>query len=372
VQASAFWQWSNFAEQHVPAARRPLRVNLDETAVCLSQACRKGNVLISNIMNAVQHAPLAARRTYLTHVALICDVADIQPVLPQVLIVNERTVPAERLPAIRAALPANVFVLRQKSAWNNNAVCAWVIRRLGRALAPHAADYQAILFLDTHKTHYSREVLAACRSCGIWPVYVPAKLTWLLQPLDTHAFLLFKLMLQRFCLAARIRLNRVGPLDVDELIQCICSAIREVLQGRTWTHAFEHNGIGLAQAGLSVRVKAALQIDAVPATCDARPNEEQLQRCFPKRTAVKPLANAIWKAYIPKPPAIAKAPCPPTTAAPMCVAPVGVRLGPPARPKPLPPFGLRRSTRLAKAGPPAKSHASHHAAGSAAPSRPGA
>lgn len=39
-----------------------------------------------------------------------------------------------------------------------------------------------------HKTHYSPEVLSTCSRNNLHVSFVPAKLTWALQPADTHVF----------------------------------------------------------------------------------------------------------------------------------------------------------------------------------------
>ena len=193
-KATAAWQWWNYLETRTPPGTSLLRINLDETAVCLHQGGRSGNIFVTKQSRAglVESATLGQRRTYLTHVAFICDRTDLQPRLPQILIGNEATLPLHALPALRAMCPPNVFLIRQKSSWNNNTLCANIIGRLKRALAPHAAGCQLVLILDTVKLHSADAVLHACRRWDVWPLFCPAKLTWLLQPLDTHAFGLYK------------------------------------------------------------------------------------------------------------------------------------------------------------------------------------
>jgi hypothetical protein len=58
-------------------------------------------------------------------------------------------------------------------------------------VAPYKATVQPILFLDDVRFHTTAHVLRACATAGIWAVVVPALMTWILQPLDTDAFLPF-------------------------------------------------------------------------------------------------------------------------------------------------------------------------------------
>ena len=112
-KAFAAWQWYNYCASRVPGGKRILRLNMDETAVCLYQGARRGNVFISRATERIQHGPLGARRTYLSHVAFICDDSTIQPLLPQFLIANRHTIDDVQLAEVRASCPPNVFVLRE-------------------------------------------------------------------------------------------------------------------------------------------------------------------------------------------------------------------------------------------------------------------
>lgn len=267
---------------------------MDETAICLFQSGGKGNIFLARADPAVQHAPLAMRRSYLTHVAFVCDDPRLQPLLPQVLIGNERTIPARQLAALRRGLPPNVYLLRERSAWNNAALCAKIIRWLGAALAPHAGTHQPILLLDCARIHVGAGVFAACSAVGVWAVLVPPRMTWLLQVLDTHAFFLYKLHLQKAVQATRLR-TASGSLGIVGLVPCVCAAIRCVLQGRPWATAFDYNGFGSRQVGLGDRVRTHLQLAGAPDVADTRPSAEVVKRCFPKRSRVP--AKAIWRPF---------------------------------------------------------------------------
>ena len=80
-----------------------------------------------------------------------------------------------------------VDFVRAKSAWVNTAVMMNVLSRLKHSLA-HIPNSQVILLLDSHKAHLNKNVLELAVSLNIWVLVVPAKLTWLLQPLDAHVF----------------------------------------------------------------------------------------------------------------------------------------------------------------------------------------
>ena len=120
-KAIATWRWHNFAMRSASSGRTPLRINLDETAICLYQGGRRGNIFLSDGAPAVEHVSLGKRRKYMSHIAVICDVPHIQPLLPQTLVCNERTIPANKYVELRDGMPPNVYLVRQRSAWNNTA-----------------------------------------------------------------------------------------------------------------------------------------------------------------------------------------------------------------------------------------------------------
>ena len=94
-KASASWQWWNYCCSQVPEGKSVLRINMDETSVCLWQGHRRGTVFVDRKRRrgerVVQRVPRGKRRCCLTHVALICDRSDLQPLVPQVVIGNLKT-----------------------------------------------------------------------------------------------------------------------------------------------------------------------------------------------------------------------------------------------------------------------------------------
>ena len=105
------------------------------------------------------------------------------------------------------------------------------------------ADRQAILLMDAHSCHFSKAALAAARAQDIWPCVIPASMTGILQPLDTHVFARFKLSL-------RTRLHQLmlsdtnRDLTADEVLDALMHAMKGVLQKNKWASVFENSGFG--------------------------------------------------------------------------------------------------------------------------------
>ena len=315
------WQWYNFLARQTPTGCRLLRVNLDETSVKLFQGDQKGTVFFKKkrprepagaaeegaeeaggAAEPVQKVSLQKKRTCLTHVGLICDQSDVQPFLPQFLIGNEHTFPESSMDAFRAACPDNVVLVRQKSAWMNVQLSKRVFRSLAEALRRHEREkvhppmlrLQPALCMDAANVHIHEACVRSCYALRIWLIVVPARLTWLLQPLDTHAFQKYKEYFKTAYQRARL-LTDDGTLAVADFLNVFYDTIRRVLQGQKWARAFEADGYGPQQAKVSSFILQHLQLEEPPVVPDTAPAVETLQLCFPRNRAV-PLPTMLLRA----------------------------------------------------------------------------
>ena len=303
AQASCAWQLSNYSQDLAAArGREVVHVNLDETAVRLHPGKGKGAVFVSRARVAGRRGQRVAKwkqRCSMTHIGVLCDRPDLQKVLPQFILGNERALPARRLAALRAAAPSNVILVRLKSAWSSIAMTAYVIRRVAASIAAQRGrigDVQLILILDAAKIHLHADVLRACKGIGAWLIVVPARMTFLLQPLDTHVFATYK---WRFLLAyQRARAAsaaETGDVDIADLLQCVYEAIRLVMEGRSWAHAFAQNGFCHQQAALCKTLKSQLELGQAVAVGATRPSDDQLRLCFPRRFNVR--VDLYWSLF---------------------------------------------------------------------------
>ena len=242
TQARAVWQWYNYAAEAVRGNKIVLNINFDETSVAYYYGEGKGYVLVNakdkSAKEAVTHAARGEMRGAMTHVAVICDHSEIQSELPQVFISNKILRSLKAYTDVDNALPRNIFIVRQDSGWNNNDIMSKLIRLLGKALAPRRGQVAPIIFMDTARCHGHARVLRACRDTGIVPIFIPAKATWLLQPLDTHAFALYKASMRRAYNDAQIDSGN-NVLYTVSWIWILVKVTQQVLQGRTWKRSFE-------------------------------------------------------------------------------------------------------------------------------------
>ena len=266
-----------------------LVINWDETACRLHYSGGRGFCTraaegdASSQPRLMQHAPTSRKRGSLTHVALVCTDSAIQPKLPQIVMGNERTLTAGELTAIQGQnLPPNVQVWRRKSAWVTKDSMREILKEIWKCVRPYQKERQVVLLLDSHPCHLDPMFLANCVRKKIWVVFVPAKLTWLLQPLDTHAFSVYKRVLRAdYC--RLVQESATGRVGVAEVVGSIGRTIRRVLHRRVWKTAFEQNGFTSSTRRASKRVLSHLQWSPPPQISSELPSFAQFQAMLPSR-----------------------------------------------------------------------------------------
>ena len=226
-------------------------------------------------------------RTTLTHIAVVCDDAALQPLLPQVIVANTKTILRKQLLRLIIESPPNVRLVRRQTSWNTAALQEEVIGWLREALQPFRDRYTPVLLMDAAPVHLASNVLRACVERSIHVIVVPAQMTWLLQPLGTRVFRLYKATFMRAFQTARTRTD-TGHLTVAAFLQVVYSTIREVLQGRTWHHAFAACGYTMGQTDVSESVLSELELAQRPQVSSACPDEQQLQYIFPRNCTIPP------------------------------------------------------------------------------------
>ena len=176
---------------------------MDETSVPYGFGQARGNVTASRVSKtAVAQVSRSELRGAVTHVAFATHDSAVQARLPQVIIGNTRKFTPGLLAAVMPQKPANVALIRQKIAWNTTTLMLHIIEILG-ATMQNFPQHQAVLVLDTASCHTAPRVVRAASAQGIWFSFIPAKLTFLLQPLDTHIFASYKVVLKKMYMQAR-------------------------------------------------------------------------------------------------------------------------------------------------------------------------
>ena len=159
------------------------------------------------------------------------------------------------------------------------------IRTLAEFLSTRLQARQAILIMDTLPVHWHHASLLQCQRRQLWPFFVPAKLSWLLQPLDTHVFASLKAHCRRLYAEAQST-SAEGRLTVMTILSLLLRASTSTLHGPDWSHAFAQLGYGKQQAKLSGTLQRKSLQFALRPPYTGEFNQNVLDRVMPRSSRI--------------------------------------------------------------------------------------
>ena len=290
-QAEAVWRWFRFLESRVPAEKRPLILNLDETSVRFYYTPQKG-VLVpeKSTTEGPKAAPMSGRNTSrgqmrkaLSHVAIITSDFAVQKSLPQILMVARRVCNKKDMAAACAAVDAPVELWPRTSGWVNQKEFAVLLTRVAAALEAFP-DRQPILLLDAHRVHCSEETVKHAASVGIWICVIPASCTHVLQPLDTDVFARYKMLLR----AKLLERSASGPnadLPFPVIAEAVSKTIHETFFTKSLASVFGRNGFGQTPYARASLMRMLPETVHPGASCEM-PEFTHLSKCFPTNATI--------------------------------------------------------------------------------------
>lgn len=292
-QANAMWQWSNFLHDFQPPNKHPLHINFDETNIKLYQdggegflveAARKRKRTPRSLTNNI---PKGQLRGSVTHVCMVCDDPTIQPRLPQLVIIGQAIMTKTEFASIEpSAMPSCLRLMRNTSSWMTIKNMEYLIKILSDALRDVKGSRAIYVYGDAYRAHLGRKVWQAFNREGMNYCIIPAKLTWALQPCDTHVFAGFKNFLATECQRIAVAGAR-SRLSVTQLLQALGNTIGEYLNKSRWVKAFYDTGLVGDQRYVSTRVLGKLGAVAAPAIPRSTiPSLHQLTNVFPQHYTV--------------------------------------------------------------------------------------
>lgn len=281
-------------QQCVDSGKTPCYINLDETSVARCAAKAVGYIAPPRFWpgRLAPRRPLQKqqKRAAITHIALIASMPEVQPKLPQIFVCNERVVPAWALASPELEKPETVHFWRGKSGWNNVLKMLHVLVKLSEALVDNP-NLQPILLLDCVGCHIHAKVAAKAEELGIWIVVVPARLTFLLQPLDVYAFSAYKAFLTKLFLEAQ---GAQGNFEVIPWMRSLCRAVREFWNARKWLPAFQKTGIVRGTEFLTEELEHLGVSRLLPGPVLEPPTWEAITDTFPRGRCV-PYVSLFWQ-----------------------------------------------------------------------------
>ena len=119
--------------------------------------------------------PKGLCRTYLTYLAFVCNDAELQPFLPQIIIGNQAVFKARDMERLQSHAPPNTFLVRAKSHWTNQEIMQEVTELLVAIVQRHRPHAYVIWYFDTAGSHLVQENLEYAFEMGLNIVPVPRK-----------------------------------------------------------------------------------------------------------------------------------------------------------------------------------------------------
>lgn len=285
LEAVAFFKWANHA---LSDADKPLCINMDETSLLLKPLLAAGSIATKT---GIDQTSLATKRARCTLLASICTDSAIQPLLPQIIVCNERFFgKRQKMPKLLGTL---VWV--QKSAWASHVTIKRYLRLLGSILKKAAPSRKLILVMDLAPAHMHRSIPSTARQENLRLLFIPPGLTSWLQPADVGCFGPLKTQLEILYRELKAS-NADGEISKLEWLNVVDRAVKKVLPSVKWQRIFEKCGI-LGQKFLPQSLLTDFGWLAPPHVPTGPPSEEEAQLLFPRRrTSLDVMALVLWRA----------------------------------------------------------------------------
>ena len=269
---------------------------MDEASVAFHLTGLVGTVLRTGRFRRARcgdRASLGARRGFVTYIASICNDPEVNRILPQVVLGNTHRFLLKTLREVQPELGENIYLWREKTSWNNKDLMKRWIRLLCMCLGPWLDDRAVYLVVDMATCHIHPSVQALAMEKGIRMILVPAGMTGLLQPLDTHVFKQFRDRMQQLWIECKSNASD-GQVNLRAWLLLVCKALQAVVVEKSWAHAFERVGILSAQKFLSPKILKALNWESLPKVPDSLPALGQASALFPRRSRANVAAWVHW------------------------------------------------------------------------------
>ena len=212
----------------------------------------------------------------MTLMAAVCNKTEMQATLPQVLLPKHpgRTNPSKKLLATWEATGAPIQVWHGTDGWVNAPTMTRWLQTIRSWVNEKNPRMDIVLIMDCFSVHTSKRTLMTCRRLNINVVFVPARMTWLLQCLDTDVFAPLKKEIRRET-AMRELASDSGLIRPVEHIEAIGVAIHHILVERNWS--MHLNKVGAGQDLLGLRNSLNNLVKHMDLNAKA-PTEAELQR----------------------------------------------------------------------------------------------
>lgn len=252
-------------------------INIDETAVERQIPRRAGTVIRMHGSQETDHAiheRVTRRETHghLTLIGAICSDPALQRHLPQLVLPRDASLTRAEKARLEAMAPPLTWV-RETHGWVTVPVMKQVLTLYRREVLRHRPGTHVVVAMDAASQHLADDVIAHAARLRVHVLLIPARMTWLLQPLDSHVFAVLKRTFHMLQLEERSA-NPRGVVDGVAWIDVLERGVRTVLVERDWSRALVSNGL-IHGAG-SLRERIRRHLEAPLALPDRPPTEGEM------------------------------------------------------------------------------------------------
>ena len=269
AEALIYLSWLQFVTNHVVNDKQHVFINVDETSVSAVKATGKGMVATGKIKQESRwrqpRDPVDRTDVKTTSMGAACDAPELQPLLPQVVLprYTKAAVPPQHVLDAYAVSDSPLEYWHKSSGWvGSRIMTAWItrVRTIVTSFNPAA---WIVLIIDCSNAHLNVKTIRHMRRLGVLVVFLPAKLTWLLQVLDAYAFGELKGRMRVAQTAVRVG-TATGSMDAGSWVDVTAAAIRHVLVDRDWSDAFTKLGTGSSDQLRDQLQEYVLPADVIP------------------------------------------------------------------------------------------------------------
>jgi len=293
-RAGVFIRWIRHVLDQRLAAHHAVVVNMDETSLGNVKPLKRG---FTASVGEGHFADTLAKDAAIPRTSLmasVCSEDGVQELLPQIRLVRSRD---GRLPSIRVSTCYAEAGAPQLAIHGTSGFCTvrslrFYLRLLVRTVRAARPNSVLVLVMDACPVHLVEEVLAQARRAGVYIIFVPAKMTWMLQPLDLRVFAVLKSRIREatFTAKATNRSSRLPPLG---LVRVHSAAIRQVLVEQEWSDCMIRSGL----TGEVDRLRPALQ--ALLATQSLEPQAPSVAELADLLNVALPRAAKLRRLLLP-------------------------------------------------------------------------
>ena len=138
-----------------------------------------------------------------------------------------------------------------ESEWINQSTT----RTLHNCLKEHTKEYQIIFVVNATRCHIHRDIMNHTCRHGMWMLYVPMKMTWLLQPLDAYVFVGFRSHLKQQYADPKY-LTDTDNMPSITWLRRLWHSIKHKVQCLNWKSAYSTVGLLDQQQNITEHVAA--------------------------------------------------------------------------------------------------------------------